>query len=97
MIALLLAALAAGSIWQESRAEETSKAEQRRLFRAGARLWPVYHAAFAGARAPSSVTLAGCGKTIFQRISARQDSLYMSITHLYHRETGLQPSFSAAC
>ena len=42
IIVLLLAALAVGSICPLSQAEEASKAEQRRLFRAGAKLWPVY-------------------------------------------------------
>lgn len=41
-IVLLLAALAVGSLCQACRAEEATKAEQRRLFREGARLWPVY-------------------------------------------------------
>jgi hypothetical protein len=45
----------------------------------------------------SARSLAGCGKTIFQRISDRQDWLHMSIIHLYCRATRLQPSFSAAC
>ena len=42
IIVLLMAALAAGSICRVSRAEEISKTEQRRLFRTGAKLWPVY-------------------------------------------------------
>ena len=42
IVVLLMAALAAGWICQVSRAEEISKAEQRRLFRTGAKLWPVY-------------------------------------------------------
>jgi mono/diheme cytochrome c family protein len=41
VIILLFAVMALG-LSQTGRAEETSKAEQRRLFREGARLWPVY-------------------------------------------------------
>lgn len=40
-IIMLLAALAVG-VWQPCGAEEISKAEQRQLFRTGAKLWPVY-------------------------------------------------------
>jgi mono/diheme cytochrome c family protein len=41
-IVVLLAAVMAFWFCQAVRAQETSKAEQRRLFREGARLWPVY-------------------------------------------------------
>jgi mono/diheme cytochrome c family protein len=50
IIALLLAALAIAAVGQPCRAEETAKAEQRRLFRAGAKLWPVYCAQCHNAR-----------------------------------------------
>ncbi len=42
IIALLLAALAIVALRQPGRADEMTKAEQRRLFRQGAKLWPVY-------------------------------------------------------
>jgi len=42
LIVLLLTILAMAALCLPCRAEETSKAEQRRLFREGARLWPVY-------------------------------------------------------
>jgi mono/diheme cytochrome c family protein len=41
IIVLVLAVMVLG-VCRASGAEETSKAEQRRLFREGARLWPVY-------------------------------------------------------
>lgn len=42
IMVLLLTALAVAAVCQPCPADETSKAEQRRLFREGARLWPVY-------------------------------------------------------
>jgi mono/diheme cytochrome c family protein len=39
---LLLAGLSLAAAVQPCRAEESTKAQQRRLFREGARLWPVY-------------------------------------------------------
>ncbi|HEY2108177.1 MAG TPA: hypothetical protein VGH29_20430 [Candidatus Binataceae bacterium] len=42
IMVLLTIALAAGSVCQTPRAEEPGKAEQRRLFRTGAKLWPIY-------------------------------------------------------
>jgi mono/diheme cytochrome c family protein len=43
IIALLLAAVAVAMLGQPCRAEqEMTKAEQRHLFRQGAKLWPVY-------------------------------------------------------
>jgi mono/diheme cytochrome c family protein len=42
IIVLLLSALAMAAMGRPCRAEETSKTEQRRLFREGAKLWPVY-------------------------------------------------------
>ena len=50
IIATFLAALAIAAVCQPCRAEEISKAEQRRLFRAGAKLWPVYCAQCHNAR-----------------------------------------------
>jgi mono/diheme cytochrome c family protein len=50
LIVLLLAALAMAAVCQPCRAEETSKAEQRRLFREGAKLWPIYCAQCHNAR-----------------------------------------------
>jgi len=47
---LLLAILAMAAVCQPCAAEETSKAEQRRLFREGAKLWPVYCAQCHNAR-----------------------------------------------
>jgi mono/diheme cytochrome c family protein len=41
-IVVLLAAVMALGVCQSARAEETTRVEQRRLFRAGAQLWPVY-------------------------------------------------------
>ncbi len=41
-IIVLLLAITALGVCRSGLAEETSKAEQRRLFREGARLWPVY-------------------------------------------------------
>jgi len=42
IIVLVSAALAAAALCQPCLGEELSKAEQRRLFREGAKLWPVY-------------------------------------------------------
>jgi mono/diheme cytochrome c family protein len=42
IIALLLAALAIVALRQPCRADEMTKAEQRHLFRQGAKLWPIY-------------------------------------------------------
>jgi mono/diheme cytochrome c family protein len=42
IIALVLAALTVAAASQPCRAEEMTKAEQRLLFRQGAKLWPVY-------------------------------------------------------
>ena len=42
IIALLLAALAVAALHPPCRADEMTKAEQRHLFRQGAKLWPVY-------------------------------------------------------
>jgi len=50
LIVLLLTILAMAALCLPCRAEETSKAEQRRLFREGARLWPVYCAQCHNAR-----------------------------------------------
>jgi mono/diheme cytochrome c family protein len=50
IIVLWLAALAIAPVCQPCRAQETTKAEQRRLFRTGAKLWPVYCAQCHNAR-----------------------------------------------
>ncbi len=50
IIVLLLAIVAMAAVCSASAAEELSKAEQRRLFRDGARLWPVYCAQCHNAR-----------------------------------------------
>lgn len=42
LIVLLLAIVVMAAVCSASGAEELSKAEQRRLFRDGAKLWPVY-------------------------------------------------------
>ncbi len=49
IIVLALVALVAGAVAQPGRADET-QAEQRRLFREGAQLWPVYCAQCHNAR-----------------------------------------------
>ncbi len=50
MLIVLLAILSLAAVCSPCRAEEASKAEQRRLFREGARLWPVYCAQCHNAR-----------------------------------------------
>jgi mono/diheme cytochrome c family protein len=50
LMALALATLTLAAIGHPCRSEESTTAEQRRLFREGARLWPVYCAQCHNAR-----------------------------------------------
>ncbi len=52
LIAILLASVAVGAVLRSASAETLSKAEKRRLFVKGAKLWPIYCNQCHNARTP---------------------------------------------